>query len=585
MFVLALALLVGTTVLAEFRSYAQPDIAFLLDAGGRVLDGARLYVDVVEINPPLVIALNVAVVWIARTLGLSEILVYRVGFTAVLLGSLWLTAGLLRGLLGHDLRLRRVLVVAIALVLFPLAGVDFGEREHLVLALLLPYLLLATGRLAGRAMANAPAAALGLLAGLAIALKPHFILVWFAIEVLLRGSRKVRPRAILPESLAVAGFLVTYVLLILLLTPAYVDLLRLLAIPYAHFLHEPFLQLLVTGPGAVLAVFALLAFAALRPQARHPAVWAVFALATAACLVAGAAQQKGLRYHFYPAFSLATVVLALVSADGVIAVHKPVRAIYRSLVAGVLAATVTVACVRQALRAVGREDDPGRAQFERLVDVVRSRAQGAGVFVMSYHLQSAYPLINYAHARSASRFPHLWLLAAEYLDALKGDRPLQFHEPAEMSPGERYLNRAVLEDLGRRPRLLVVFRNARDLPVNGFRRLDYIAYFGRDAAIGSILREYQLVAQTGDYLVYQWVPASARRVEAAPRPTPGTADAVPVAGGGRGFAVGDPVLLAGVLAFLGGVAAAWRSNRVPREDSSSPQGSGQPRLVEGAPGE
>ena len=50
-------------MLAELRSYAQPDIAFLLDAGGRVLDGARLYVDVVEINPPLVIVLNAAAVW------------------------------------------------------------------------------------------------------------------------------------------------------------------------------------------------------------------------------------------------------------------------------------------------------------------------------------------------------------------------------------------------------------------------------------------------------------------------------------------------------------------------------------------
>ena len=68
----------------------------------------------------------------------------------------------------------------------------------------------------------------------------------------------------------------------------------------------------------------------------------------------------------------------------------------------------------------------------------------AGVFVMSYHIESAYPLINYSGGRSASRFPHLWILAAEYLDALKSQEPLRYRDRSEMTPRERYLNRAVL---------------------------------------------------------------------------------------------------------------------------------------------
>jgi hypothetical protein len=116
--------------------------------------------------------------------------------------------------------------------------------------------------------------------------------------------------------------------------------------------------------------------------------------------------------------------------------------------------------------------------------------------------------------------------------------------------------------------------------VNGFRRLDYVAYFGRDAAIGSILQEYQLVAQTGDYLVYEWAPAGARRVGPAPAATPGTVDVVPVGASARGFAVGDPVQLAGLLAFLAGLVAAWRSARASGGGLSAP-----PRLVEAPPGE
>jgi hypothetical protein len=581
-FILAVVFLLGISLVAEFRSYARADIGILLDAAARVLDGARLYVDVVEINPPLIVALNTAVVWLAKRLHFDEILLYRIAFTAVLLGSLWLSAVLLRSILSLDPRARRLLLLALAFVLFPLAESDFGEREHLVVALLLPYVLLAAARLAGQQVPKARAILVGLLAGSAFALKPHFLVLWPLIEVLLRTRGQIPTRTPLPESVAIAGFGAGYVALVAASIPAYFDLVRLLAVPYSRFLYDPFYRLLVTGPGAVLTLFALLAFIALRPDARHPPLWTMLALAAAACLVAGAAQQKGLRYHFYPAFGLATLILALAAADSFASTHNRVRSVYRALVAGVLAAMVAMVCVRRTAAALGRADDPGRDQFEQLVELVHTRAEGAGVFVMSYHLESAYPLINYSGARSASRFPHLWILAAEYLNALKSPEPLRYRDQAEMSPSERYLNHAVLEDLGRRPKLLLIFRNARDLPANGYRRLDYIAYFSRDSAVASILREYELVASTGDYLVYQWVPPEAPRFGPPPSAAPGAQDIVRASDiARRGLAV-DPALLAGVAGFVGGLVTAWLTGRNSAA-GPAPEGPPRPHLAGGPP--
>ena len=76
-FLAALCSLIGLGLLAELRTYARPDTGFLLDAAARVLDGSRLYVDVVEINPPLIVALNIPAVLVGRLLGISDILVYR----------------------------------------------------------------------------------------------------------------------------------------------------------------------------------------------------------------------------------------------------------------------------------------------------------------------------------------------------------------------------------------------------------------------------------------------------------------------------------------------------------------------------
>ncbi len=567
LFAPALALLLGSSLAAEWRRFAGPDIACLLDAAARVLDGGRLYVDVVELNPPLIIALNAAAVWCARVLGLSGILVYRLGFTAALLAVLWLSARLLRDALPDEVAQQRGLVLVLAFVLFPLAGPDYGEREHLILALLVPYALLAAARSLGHQVTNARGLSLGVMAGFAFALKPHFLLLWIMVEVFLRTTRRVSARTLLPETLAIAGILIGYLALIAMLTPEYLAVVELLGGSYTRFLYQPFWRLLVTGPGALLALFALLSFVALYRYARHPALWRATALATGACLIAGAAQQKGLRYHFYPAFGFGTLMLGLIALDSAPVVGSRLRLIYRSLAVGVLAAVSAVAGLEQLTAFTGRAKGPERGQFEQLVELVRARAAGEGVFVMSYHIRSAYPLINYGAARSASRLPHLWILASEYLEALKGEQPVQYRSPAEMSPSERYLNRAVLEDLSRRPKLLLVFRHARDLPVNGYRRLDYVAYFSRDPGIGRILQEYQLITRTGDYLVYEWLPPGAPRAGAPPTSAPGTHDISVIRETGAALRLEDSRALVPILALLGGVAAAVLSAPRSRESA------------------
>ena len=85
-------------------------------------------------------------------------------------------------------------------------------------------------------------------------------------------------------------------------------------------------------------------------------------------------------------------------------------------------------------------------------------------------------------------------------------------------------------------------------------------YFSRQAAVDSILREYQLVARTGDYLVYvQWVPPGAPRVGPPPAATAGAQDAVPLAELARRGVAADPALLAGLVAFVGALVAVWRA--------------------------
>lgn len=527
-FLAALALLVGLGLLAQFRNYAGPDTGFLLDEAARALDGGRLYVDLVDMNPPLTVVLNMGAVLSARLLGIPDILAYRLGCVALLLAVLLLARWLLGRLWPNEVVLRRTIMLLLAFALFPLARQDFGEREHLVLALVTPYLLLAVARATGRMVPPAVAVMIGLLAASAFAIKPHFVLLWLAVEGYLRLTRRIGRWTLPPETVAITGTLVLYGIAITVWAPGYLRLVRLLAGPYGAFLYVPFWELLVRGPGALITVFALLACVALRRHVGHPELLSVFGFGALACLVAGAAQQKGFSYHFYPALGLATVVLGVIAWDRGGPPRIWLARLYRVIAVGLLGTVVVVSCVRNAASIIRPARDSEQEQMERLLPVVRARANGNSVYVMSYNISSAYPLINYAGSRSASRFAQLWILPAAYMDQLKSSRPLRYRAPGEMSPSERYLNQAVLEDLrDRRPRLLVILQHARDLPANGFRRLDYVGYFGRDPRIASMFRQYQLVADLGDFTVYERIAEGAARSAPSPAVRPGTRDIVP----------------------------------------------------------
>jgi hypothetical protein len=129
-----------------------------------------------------------------------------------------------------------------------------------------------------------------------------------------------------------------------------------------------------------------------------------------------------------------------------------------------------------------------------------------------------------------------------------------------MGPVERYLNDATLADFQRyQPTVLVVLRHARDLPANGLRRLDYIAYFARDPRFGPLLRQYQWVADVGEYAVYARLSGAAARSAPPPMASAGTQDLLGTDQEGLQVHLLTPAFLAQLGAFL--LAAAFFARR------------------------
>jgi hypothetical protein len=540
----------------ELARGISSDIGFLLYAAGRVLGGARLYVDLIEINPPLIVWLNLPVVLAARALALPEILVYRLATVGALLACVGVTARTLRyAAPAGEPRERDRLLFFVTLVLFLIPGADFAQREHLMLALITPYLVLTTARSMARAVAPWPAIGVGALAGVGFALKPHFLLLLAALEGYLLVRRPSVERLVRPEALGAAAVLLAYAVIVLLVTPEYLPMVRLLGGSYLGFLYDPFLHLLATAPGVILCYFALLAWVALRKHLGLPAFGEVLVVSILGALAAGAAQQKGLPYHFYPSSALALVLLGIVVADSWGAASNAAERLYQVLAGGVLATAAIGAVADGGLQLARRESSP-EPEMAQLAKIIRQKAPSQPIFIMSYHIGSAFPLVNYSGAVLGSRFHHLWILASDYLQRMKSPEPLRYRVPAEMPASERFLNQAVLADLERyQPRLLIVLRHGRDDPGNGYRRFDYIRYFSRDPRLARILGQYQELETVGDYAVYQRVSGSVARTRPPPAVTPGTQDLQRRRADVLGLRIWSPTFLIRLGVFLSTIAA------------------------------
>jgi hypothetical protein len=213
-------LLVATSLVVD-PLRVNYDVAVAISIARLLLRGATPYVDYVNLNPPLIHYLHVLPAWVAARLGANPIVTFS-----------WLVMGLTGWTVFAVHRITRnlenrpaattieaVIVLDVALISWKLAVYNaFGQREHLFILLFLPYFLLRWLRLHHhKEVGKNFAIIVGVLAAIGICLKPHFLLIWIAVEAFLAletGSlRKSVTAELLTVVVAGLGYAVHFLLL------------------------------------------------------------------------------------------------------------------------------------------------------------------------------------------------------------------------------------------------------------------------------------------------------------------------------------------------------------------------------------
>lgn len=479
------------------------DTAVLLYVARVWLEGSRLYVDAIDMNTPLVFVLHLLPEALAKLTGISGINMLvgmlGLGIGASFLTCRWVLAASLDPAHATADALLPLLLVFI-LIVYP--NDNFAQREHLMLVLAIPYILVASGRANGEPLTRRLKVATGILAGLGFAMKPYFLGIPLFVELYILSQIGLRRSLTDPAPWSVLAVCVAHALFAVIVTPEYFTVALPLAQAFYSVVSQNSVVDLALGrdlgpPTVILPLLGISAFVAIRSHLAR-----VVFLAAAGGLLSGYAQGKGWSYHALPAQALTLLLAGVIIAHVMDHLIWPKRGSSRP--ARLFAASLMLLIFYQEAlhsRPFFKQLEYEGSGLQRLRHVVRQEARNDRILVLSPGIYPHFPLINYLGMRMVMRFESMWLLQGAYSEC-RELAPL-YNPPETMSPAESFTFRTVAEDFYKKKPSLLVVDNVPGIPRCQGDAFSYLDYFSRNPLFAKRLEDYEKILDLDRYTIYR----------------------------------------------------------------------------------
>jgi hypothetical protein len=473
-----IAVVVTAVVLRKFV-LANVDVSWFITIGEKWLDGQRLYVDIVDVNPPASMLLYVVPVLLARLSGLTpEFTVDALVFLAAGL-SLWLVGRILLDAKLISSRQAWPLATLSAIALMIIPAHTFGQREHIALIVFLPMLAASAVRAKG-GVPNWPMVVVaGLGAGITMVIKPQFATVPLCTVV--ASALCVRSWRVVfaVENWIAAAVLVAYAILVLVVYPRFVtDMLPQVMIAYIP-LKEEFFSFLMHAALPLWAAILLL-MVRLKRRAVFAPPFCVLPAASIGFAIAYVVQQKGWPYQSYPMLALALIALAFALVERAPAERQ--SDLVSRLVAGAVAALMAVVTFFWLNIAVDRS---------AVAAAVREIKPHPTMLAISPDISIGHPIVRQVGGVWVDRTSALWLtlgaqtrLLSETLDP-QTEAQLKIYLKSDL--------RMLTDDIARRKPDVILVERTKDA--------DWLAWARSDPALAEQLQAYGSYKTIGDVLI------------------------------------------------------------------------------------
>jgi len=480
------------------------DVAAILDVSTRWVGGEKLYVEVLDENLPLTFVVHALPVLTAKILPGTVAVWFTAWVVAGIFASFWACRRLIHLVPSADHALTEALLPPVLLFLFTvLPNEHFGQREHIMFVATAPYLIASMARAEGVSLGRYGAIAIGLVAGVALALKPYYLAIPAAVELYLLVRRGWRTTFADPIPWTIALMAFAHLVAMYTIFADYGFVVLPLAVeaytPVGDASWRDVLTSNVLGPTLLaLAIFGLLAVVFTKTVAAR--VLVAFGIGAA---ISAVAQAKGWPYHVLPALS-AAILLAALTVSQTVDRYLPISRSAHRLPVAVICATLMVLLYFQA--ALYTPPFYKQRQFEesiggRLQHIIEQNAPHRTFLLLSPGIYPIWPMVNYLGGRMTTRFLTMWVLQGVY--ATCDDFPALYNPPDTMGDSEKFVFDAVSDDFAREhPDLLIVDRIA-GIPRCQGKEFDYLEYFLQNRVFADAFENYEHLTDFDRYRIYR----------------------------------------------------------------------------------
>ena len=287
------------------------DVSWLLVISERMLDGQRLFRDIVEINPPMAPFAYLPGVALSRLLGVDPRHVIDAQLLLLAAASLFAASRILRLSPVTAPSMSGAFAVWAAAIVTILPMHVFAQREHIALLTFLPALAAYALRSNDEPLPLWAILIAGIGTGITLAFKPFFV-VPVALCILFAAIRSRSWRVLFAPENIIAGAIVMSVSV-----GTYVFYSEYFTITYPP-VRDTYLswsmpaKVIFLNDATLIAAIALVTVALARQKSRPDPLLMVAVLASIGFAVSFFLQRRGWAYHSYPMVSLALLAMGYV---------------------------------------------------------------------------------------------------------------------------------------------------------------------------------------------------------------------------------------------------------------------------------
>lgn len=478
------------------------DVGWFLYIAGEALSGKKLYTDIIEVNPPLIVYAFVALKYFSQLTGIRDLVVFQYAVFFIALISIFLSYRILSFDIKNSNRIYIPSLCFLLLYLFTTRnGLMFGQREQLTVMLCLPYIFMTALRCRDVQFTKKISVITGVMAGLGIAMKPFFIPVWLGMEIYGVYYQSYLSLKRL-EHLALLSVFIIYALCVLIFVPAYIQLAYKFMDIYRGY-YATNLTVLLTDHSTIIALLVVIGNAVIprSPELKH--IRGLLSVALVMFLLAVFLQDKGWDYHWICVDVISYILFGTIMIDGSIKLDRIAgKTLFMKTTAVIIiAVSITFSLkdyysVRKQWQAMA---DAPYFLFD-FVGLVNKYIPHGTISSLSPTVHAVWPLINYTGIKWGSRYNNMWLIPGLFHESGVSPKTFTNRPLNTVSATEREFIHNVSEDLKvNQPGLLIVPEGAPDPGMRGF---NYIAYFSRDRRFRKVFKTYKYVGDMDIYKIY-----------------------------------------------------------------------------------